>query len=79
MAALRKIPGVSVEIGHDDIMVGHKGKTFWFEIKETSTVSKITGEVVPSAIKKSQKDLLAGWKGHYQIVWNIDQIIEAIF
>ena len=37
--------GYSVVPGHDDILVGHRGKTYWFEIK--------TG---PKAeVKKSQK------------------------
>jgi len=69
---------VSVEPGHDDILVGYKGNTFWFEIKEPSTVSPVTGEVRPSEIKPSQKKLKAEWDGHYQIVWDIDQIIQAI-
>ena len=76
--ALEAIPGVSVEVGHDDILVGYQGKTYWFEIKEPSTVSPVTGEVRPSEIKPSQKKLKAEWKGHYQIVWDVDQIIEAI-
>jgi hypothetical protein len=59
-------------------MVGYKGKTYWFEIKEPSTVSPRTGQVRPSEIKPSQKKLNEEWKGHYQIVWDIDQIIKAI-
>ena len=39
--------GYSVELNHDDILVGHRGKTYWFEIK--------TG---PKAeVKESQKKL----------------------
>ena len=33
VSALRKIPGISVETGHDDILVGYKGRTWWFEVK----------------------------------------------
>lgn len=69
---------MTVEPGHDDILVGYRGKTFWFEIKEPSTVSKKTGQVRPSEIKPSQKKLKEEWRGHYQIVWNVDQIIRAI-
>ena len=76
--ALRKIPGVTVEVNHDDILVGHKDKTYWFEIKEESTVSPVTGKVQPSKIKDSQHKLLAEWAGHYQIVWNLGQIFKAI-
>lgn len=30
---LRSIPGVTVEPGHDDVLCGWKGVTYWFEIK----------------------------------------------
>lgn len=64
--ALRRIPSVTVELGHDDILVGYQGKTYWYEIK--------TG---PKAeVKESQKKLLAEWKGHYKIVWTIDMILK---
>ena len=53
---------------HDDILVGHKGSTYWFEIK--------TG---PKAdIKDSQRRLLKTWAGHYKIVWSIDMILEDL-
>ncbi len=64
---LRKA-GLSVELDHDDILVGHQGKTYWFEIK--------TG---PKAkVKDSQKRLLKEWKGHYKIVWSTEMILEEI-
>ena len=75
--ALRRL-GYSVIVGHDDILVGHNGKTFWFEIKEPETVSKKTGRINDSSIKDSQKELLATYKGHYKIVWNVQQIIDDI-
>ena len=60
--------GYSVEVGHDDILVGRWGKTYWFEIK--------TG---PKAkIKDSQEKLLEEFKGHYSIVWTTEMIIEEI-
>ncbi|MGR3221210.1 MAG: hypothetical protein ACUZ8H_15555 [Candidatus Anammoxibacter sp.] len=76
--ALRKIPGVTVELGHDDILVGYQGVTYWFEIKDPGAVSKRTGEILDSEKKDSQKKLESEWKGQYSIVWNIDQILAEI-
>jgi hypothetical protein len=76
--ALRKIPNLSVEVGHDDILIGYRGKTYWIEIKSPDEANKRTGKVFPSKIKDSQKDLLANWKGHYAICVNLDQIFKEI-
>ena len=76
--SLRAIPGVTVATGHDDILVGYKGRTYWFEIKQEDVISPVTGEPVPSSIKKSQKDLLDDWRGHYMIVWRVDQILTEL-
>ncbi len=76
--ALRKIPGVTVEVGHDDILVGRVGRTFWFEVKTPDCVSKKTGKVRPSKIKDSQKKLLHTWMGHYSLIWTLDQILKEI-
>jgi hypothetical protein len=76
--ALRAINGVTVQLSMDDILVGYKGVSYWYEIKEPETVSNVTGQVRPSAIKDSQHKLIAEWKGHYKIVWNIDQILKDI-
>lgn len=66
--ALRSIPGVTVQTGMDDIIVGFRGKTYWYEIK--------TG---PKAeIKPGQKKLTAEWRGHYRIVWSLDMILEDL-
>ena len=60
--------GYSVELDHDDILVGHNGRTYWFEIK--------TG---PKAeIKESQKKLLANFKGHYSIAWSTEMIVNEL-
>lgn len=66
--ALRKIPGVTVELGMDDILVGYQGKTYWYEIKVSEKAK----------VKPSQEKLLAEWKGHYKIVWSIEMILEDI-
>lgn len=76
--SLRKIPGVSVEVNHDDILVGRNGATYWFEIKSEAAISKITGGVQPSKIRKSQKMLISGFTGHYKIVSSLQEIMEEI-
>jgi len=70
--------GYSVQPGHDDILVGYAGHTFWFELKDESCLSKKTGKVLQSAKKESQKILERQWKGHYKIVCTLDEIIEEI-
>ena len=63
--ALRAIPSLSVSLNHDDILVGYKGRTYWFEIKESPK----------SNIQPSQINLTENWKGHYKIVWSLDMIL----
>ena len=60
--------GYSVELDHDDILVGHRGNTYWFEIK--------TGP--KAALKDSQIKLLENYKGHYVIAWSTEMIIQNI-
>ena len=76
--ALRAIPGVSVDVGHDDIFVGHQGKNYWFEIKSPSAVSRKTGKVKPSEITHSERNRQMYWHGHYSIVWTLDQILREV-
>ncbi len=75
---LRKIPGATVEVGHDDILVGYRGKTYWYEIKNPDAVSKKTGEILESEIQDSQKKLRAEWAGHYRIVSSLDEILRDL-
>ena len=75
---LRKINGVTVELNHDDILVGYKGLTYWFEIKTPECVSKQTGLILESAKKTSQKKLEKEWKGHYRIISNVNEILSDI-
>lgn len=74
---LRQI-GFSVQVGMDDVLVGHNGKTFWFEIKDPAKVLKKDGTYKSGSIKPSQYKLLNEWNGHYQIVHSIHQIIDAV-
>lgn len=78
MSALQQVPGLSVEVDHDDILVGYKGKTYWYELKADEAISKKTGKVKESSKRKSQKRLEKAWTGHYKIVSNIDQILDEI-
>jgi hemin uptake protein HemP len=67
VAALRAIPGVSVVVGHDDILVGHHGQTYWYEIKNRAG---------RNTLQKSQIHLEESWQGHYRVVHDIDDILE---
>jgi hypothetical protein len=69
--------GVSVEVGHDDILVGYRGKTFWFEIKNPDTL-KQDGSFRKDAIKDDQKRILKSFTGHYRIVTSFDEILVDI-
>ena len=74
---LRKM-GFSVMVGHDDILVGYRGNTYWYELKEPEQILTKSGEIKTSALKDSQKKLLQTWKGHYAVVWNVKEIIDDI-
>jgi hypothetical protein len=76
--SLRSIPGCTVALSHDDILVGFKGETFWYELKDSSCVSKRTGAILNSSKKKDQVKLEQSWSGHYRIVSNIDEILKDI-
>ena len=71
--ALRQIPGVTVALKHDDILVGQNGRTYWYEIKSECAVSRKTGIVWRK--KKSQVKLENNWTGHYRIVSSLDEIL----
>ena len=75
--ALRAISGVTVALDHDDIIVGYNGSTYWFELKTPDCVGK-DGKIRESDKKDTQKKLESEWRGHYRIVWSIDQILSDI-
>jgi len=77
VAQLRLIPGVTVEPGHDDILVGYKGKTYWIELKAENPY-KADGKFKKGMVKDCQIELLNTWQGHYAICWSIEQILEEI-
>jgi len=74
---LRKL-GYSVEVDKDDILVGHAGKTYWFEIKTESCRSKVTNDILQSNKKPCQIKLENEWQGHYRIVTCIEEILADI-
>lgn len=76
VTTLRGIPGVTVEVDHDDILVGYQGRTYWYEIKDPDKTLKKDGTWRMGALKASQIKLLNGWQGHYQIVTDVDQILD---
>lgn len=75
---LRGIPGVTVEIDHDDILVGFRGRTHWYEIKQLNALNAAGDKVVESKKQPSQKKLERTWAGHYKIVWKVEQILEDL-
>jgi len=75
---LLKIPGISVQLDMDDILIGYEGRTYWYEIKDPEKVFNKSGAFKKGAIKPSQNKLLAEWTGHYQIVWSLDMILDDI-
>lgn len=75
---LRAIPGVTVELDHDDILLGYRGRTYWYEIKSLEVVSKKTNEILESKIKKDQKRIRDTFTGHYKIVSSLDDILFDI-
>ncbi len=75
--SLRKL-GFSVETNHDDILIGAHGATYWIEIKNPDCVSPKTGKIRESAKKEGQKTLEQTWKGQYNIVSSLEEILEII-
>lgn len=74
---LRKIPGVSVSPGHDDILVGFRGRTFWFEIKNPDKLKK-NGKLKKGALQDGQVQLQNEFNGHYSVVTSLDEILQQI-
>ncbi len=75
--ALRAIPSVTVALGHDDCLVGFKGKTYWFEIKNPSRLKK-DGSLGKGAKQKGQEKLDKEWEGHYSVVTSLDEILKEL-
>lgn len=69
--------GCSVQTDMDDILVGHRKRNFWFELKNPDAANK-DGKVFESEKKDSQKLLEKTWSGHYRIVTTLAEIIHDL-
>jgi len=74
--ALRKM-GYSVQTRMDDLLIGHENKNFWVELKDPKHVGK-DGKIRESAKKEGQKILEKEWRGNYNIVSSLEEILEII-
>lgn len=59
--------GFSVEVGHDDILVGKWGLTAWIEIKTE------TGKLKPA-----QERLLEEWQGAYAVARSTEEVLQVM-
>ena len=75
---LRGLPGVEVELDHDDILVAYNQMTFWIEIKSEDARCKKTGRIKESSKTKRQKRLDRTWTGQRDYVTTADEVIEII-
>ncbi len=78
VGTLRSYPNITVELDHDDILVGYNLQNYWFELKSKDKVSKKTGQILQSAKKPSQKRLERTWMGQYSIVSTVEEILSII-
>jgi len=69
--------GASVEEDHDDIIVGYRGRSYWYEIKNPNKLKK-NGEWQKGALRESQLELLKTFKGHYRVITTFEEIFEEI-
>ncbi len=76
--ALRNIPGVTVEVGHDDIIVGWRRRSYWFEIKNPERALDAKGKLRAAEVTDSERKRLEHFTGHYEIVWSLGQILSAL-
>lgn len=77
VAALRKLPGVTVELGHDDFLVGYQGRTFWVELKNPNK-RNADGSWKVGALKADQLRIASDWCGHYLITDSLSEILRDI-
>jgi len=73
---LRKL-GYSVEVGHDDLIVGHARRTYWYEVKTVDCLDK-HGNIKESSKREDQKRLDREYKGHRRYVTCTEDILEDL-
>jgi hypothetical protein len=66
---LRQVPCLTVACGHDDILVGFRGRTYWLEVKRPGQERRLTD---------SEKRLRDTWQGHWQVVSTLDEALTAV-
>lgn len=76
--ALRSIPGVKVAPKHDDILVGYRGQTYWYEVKRPETKAKRTEGFRKGTLKKSQEALKETWTGQWRVITSVDEILAEL-
>lgn len=59
--------GFSVEVGHDDILVGKWGLTAWIEIKTNN-----------GKLKPAQERLLKEWQGAYAVARSTEDVLRIM-
>ena len=70
---------ISVDLNHDDILVGYAGRNYWFEIKSEDRLFKADGVTFKkNALRPSQIEIRRTWRGHYCVVWSLQQILDQI-
>ncbi len=75
---LLALPGVTVELDHDDIFVGYRGENYWIEIKNPAETLDKDGRVYKGTFEESQVDLMRDWKGQYDVAWSFMDCLEII-
>lgn len=73
--------GCSVETGHDDILVGFMGLTFWFECKTPSTKAQTPMKPRGQSMRRTedkQRALRERWRGQIDKVCTFEQCREII-
>jgi len=72
--------GVSVMYSDEvDLIIGFRGRTYLFEVKQHDKLFLKDGVTFRAgAIKPSQSKLMSTWRGHWSIVWSIEQILTQI-
>ncbi len=73
VGALRGIPGVSVHVlSHYpkqlDILVGFRGRTYWYEIKGSPR----------EALTGAERNILEHWTGHAKVVYGLADILRDL-
>lgn len=76
--SLNRVPGVSVEADHHDLIVGYRRRSWWIEIKTEDARSKKTGKVKPSELTPSEKRRLADPNFQYDVCFSAEEILKVI-